>query len=79
MNVLLFGITKEIVGDSPLHISVESNVKNVRQLRSFLLKEYPKLQELSSLAIAVNNKYAQEDDNITIDDEIALIPPVSGG
>lgn len=79
MNILLFGITREIVGDASLYISAEEKIKTVQQLRFFLMKQYPALKKLSSLAIAVNNKYAQEEDNITIDDEIALIPPVSGG
>lgn len=79
MNILLFGITREIVGDASLYISAEEKIKTVQQLRLFLMEQYPALKKLSSLAIAVNNKYAQKEDNITIDDEIALIPPVSGG
>ncbi|MCM5661983.1 molybdopterin converting factor subunit 1 [Galbibacter mesophilus] len=79
MNVLLFGITKEIIGSDTLYISVKDNVKDVKSLKSFLNDKYPELKKLSSIAVAVNNKYAKEEDRITIDDEIALIPPVSGG
>ncbi|MEX0314736.1 MAG: MoaD/ThiS family protein, partial [Allomuricauda sp.] len=32
-----------------------------------------------SLAIAVNNNYATDEESIDSYDEIALIPPVSGG
>jgi len=42
-------------------------------------KAYPELGKLSSLAIAVNNSYAQDEEEINSYDEIALIPPVSGG
>lgn len=49
----------------------------------YLMKElvinYPKLSELNSIALAVNGEYAQSDTILKISDEIALIPPVSGG
>lgn len=84
MTILLFGITKDIVGSSTLSIPSSSEFgsrgpKTVKDLRNHLEKMYPGLKKLSSLAIAVNNNYA--DDTIIIDnfDEIALIPPVSGG
>jgi len=37
------------------------------------------LQELSSLAVALNKKYATEEMELSQNDEIAIIPPVSGG
>ncbi|MEL4306652.1 molybdopterin converting factor subunit 1 [Joostella sp. CR20] len=79
MNVLLFGITREIVGSDTLYIATDEKIQTVAQLKSFLAEKYPQLNKLSSLAIAVNSKYAKPEDKITIDDEIALIPPVSGG
>ena len=84
MNILLFGVTKDIVGSPSLSIPSSSFTnrqlpKNVGQLRDFLEKAYPRLGELSSLAIAVNNTYAEDTDEINSFDEIALIPPVSGG
>ncbi len=84
MTILLFGVTKDIVGSPSLSIPTASVTgrsipKTVRELRSFLNKSYPELGKLSSLAIAVNNSYAQDDDQINSYDEIALIPPVSGG
>jgi len=84
MNILLFGVTKDIVGSSSLSIPVANisginTLKTVGALKEYLGNTYPDLKKLSSLAIAVNNNYA--DDNTAIDtyDEIALIPPVSGG
>ncbi|MFD2585606.1 MoaD/ThiS family protein [Croceitalea marina] len=84
MTILLFGVTKDIVGSPSLSIPTASVTgrsipKTVRELRSFLNKSYPELGKLSSLAIAVNNSYAQDDEQINSYDEIALIPPVSGG
>ena len=84
MTILLFGVTKDIVGSPSLSIPTASITgrsvpKTVKELRAFLGKTYPELSKLSSLAIAVNNSYAQDDEQINSYDEIALIPPVSGG
>ena len=84
MTILLFGITKDIVGSSTLSIPSSSEFgsrgpKTVKDLRNYLNKIYPDLKKLSSLAVAVNNSYATDDVIIDNFDEIALIPPVSGG
>ncbi|WP_335964911.1 MoaD/ThiS family protein [Galbibacter sp. PAP.153] len=79
MQVLLFGITKEIIGEEVLKIPSDAVIENVSELKSFLMKKYPALANLSSLAIAVNSHYAEDGALVTIDDEVALIPPVSGG
>ncbi|GMN05219.1 hypothetical protein MTsPCn5_06070 [Croceitalea sp. MTPC5] len=84
MTILLFGVTKDIVGSPSLSIPTTSITgksipKTVKELRVFLGNAYPELNKLSSLAIAVNNNYAHDDNEINSYDEIALIPPVSGG
>lgn len=76
-KVKAFGITKDILGHRELVIDLESN--NVDDLRDTLNERYPGLQALKSLFIAVNNKYAEEGQELNEHDEIALIPPVSGG
>jgi molybdopterin converting factor small subunit len=48
-------------------------------LRNQLISAYPQLRDLRSLFIAVNLKYANDEALLTENDEIALIPPVSGG
>ena len=84
MTILLFGGTKDIVGSPALSIptssvSGKSIPKTVKELKAFLGNTYPELNKLSSLAVAVNNNYAKDGDTINSYDEIALIPPVSGG
>ncbi|WP_338039356.1 MoaD/ThiS family protein [Maribacter litopenaei] len=34
---------------------------------------------MSSLAVAVNSEYAEDDVQLKSNDEVAIIPPVSGG
>ncbi len=81
MTILLFGIAKDIVGTSSLKLPVSNTMEleTVGQLKAHLQNNYPGLANLSSLAIAVNSRYAKEEDTINSYDEIALIPPVSGG
>ncbi|QQL50737.1 molybdopterin converting factor subunit 1 [Mucilaginibacter ginkgonis] len=79
MQILLFGITKDIVGQSQLTLPEGETVGNVSQLKTWLCKQYPEFNNLSSLAIAVNSEYADDDTLIDSQSEVALIPPVSGG
>jgi sulfur-carrier protein len=76
-KVKAFGITKEILGGKELVVEVDG--QTVAALRDTLTKKYPDLIGLRSLLIAVNNAYAEETSSLQETDEIALIPPVSGG
>jgi molybdopterin synthase sulfur carrier subunit len=76
-RVKAFGITKDILGGKEMVI--EAPGMTVADLRAALNDKYPKLAALRSLFIAVNNSYADETAVVNEGDEIALIPPVSGG
>lgn len=76
-KVKAFGITKDIVGGK--ETIIEAQGSTVGELRAELVKKFPRMEGLRSLFIAVNSSYALESAIITENDEIALIPPVSGG
>lgn len=76
-QILAFGIAREIVGDPS--IELEPEITSVGQLRQALANKYPALGEQITFMIAVNNDYASDDLKINENDEIAIIPPVSGG
>ena len=78
LNLLLFGITKDIVGQSKLTHEVPE-AATVPQLIDSLKQSYPEFENLSSMMVAVNNEYGQPHQVLHENDEIALIPPVSGG
>ncbi len=78
INILAFGIAKDIFGGPSVSVEL-GNDANVSNLKYALEKEYPKLKQLASYMIAVNNEYALPGDGIHSNDEIAIIPPVSGG
>lgn len=78
VNVLAFGIVKEIFGNSAIEVDINTTA-TVEELKIHLEEKYPRLKQLASYMVAVNNEYAQQEQLIEIKDEIAIIPPVSGG
>jgi molybdopterin converting factor subunit 1 len=78
VNILLFGITKDLVGKQKFHLQLPEAI-TIADFKKLLNKKYPELVELDSLAIAVNSEYATDEIVLKPNDEIALIPPVSGG
>jgi molybdopterin converting factor subunit 1 len=78
IKVLAFGIAKDIFGGSSVAVDL-ANDSTVYNLQYVLEQQYPKLQQLKSYMLAVNNEYALPGDTIHERDEIAVIPPVSGG
>ena len=72
-----FGITRDIVGGREMLFEAEGGT--VGSLRAALKRRYPALLDIKSLMIAVNSAYAEDELAIGEADEIALIPPVSGG
>lgn len=76
-RIKAFGITKDLLGGRETFIEIKG--ETVAELRAALNERYPQLLGLRSLFIAVNNDYADEDILLNPSDEIALIPPVSGG
>jgi molybdopterin synthase sulfur carrier subunit len=52
---------------------------DVQTILQKLKLDYPRLTSIKSLLVAVNSEYAEADLSLKESDEIALIPPVSGG
>ena len=79
IKVRLFAILREVVGEREITITVPSGV-TVSYLNNEILKKYPQLKSLSNKFVtSVNCKVTTGDTIITSTDEIALLPPVSGG
>lgn len=76
-KIKAFGITKDIIGGKETVVEMEGST--VGELRQYLIAKYPQLTGLRSLFIAVNHNYAEDTLRLSEADEIALIPPVSGG
>ena len=61
----------------------DKNITDVKTLKEFLLKKYPKLNQYMKkddfICVAINLEYITNNKPINSEDEIALFPPVSGG
>jgi molybdopterin synthase sulfur carrier subunit len=78
VKILAFGIAKEILGGSTVSLELIEGCR-AEELKAILQQVYPGLKQLTSFALAVNSAYATPDAVINAADEIAIIPPVSGG
>src|SRR5450432_1522130 len=79
VRVLFFGMLKDAAGKSSDEIEIEDGA-SVRDLLAHCEARIPRLKEaMGSLAVAVNRQYAGPDTKLKAGDEVALLPPVSGG
>ena len=78
IKILFFGISSDLVGLSNLDFEVDKAL-TVKKLKILLKKKYVNLKNLDVYAIAVNENYAIDDLVLKENDEVAIIPPVSGG
>ena len=79
ITVLSFAACHEIIGKREVEIELTDKATVGSALR-YLINLYPALNGLqNSLAIAVNAEYVDGAKELKAGDEIALIPPVSGG
>jgi molybdopterin converting factor subunit 1 len=77
--VRCFAAVREIVGVGELIVDLPEGAALI-QLISQLGSQFPRLQALTgSLLFSVNREYASTDKRLAAGDEVALIPPVSGG
>jgi molybdopterin converting factor subunit 1 len=79
VDVKLFAIVRDIVGKDELSISLEEESRAISVLDK-LGQEFPRLAEWKShLRLAVNSEYVTREQVLKHRDEVAIIPPVSGG
>jgi molybdopterin converting factor subunit 1 len=68
-----------MLGTSSMIVEVEHGARVADVVRQ-VCQDHPRLRELaSSLLVAVNTEYVSQDATLRDGDEVALIPPVSGG
>ena len=79
IRVRLFARPREICGTDALQIELDAPA-DVRQCFAALSARYPAMEPLRErLMVAVNEEYAGWDAPLQDGDEVAFIPPVSGG
>ena len=80
VKLLMFAGCREAVGRKELEIELPETVSTASEAMEVVLSRFPQLQGISkSAAVAVNAEYVAGDAPVADGDEIAIIPPVSGG
>jgi MoaE-MoaD fusion protein len=79
VRVLFFGTLKEMLGRSSDELELPQGA-TLADLLSRYGAESPKLKQfLPSIALSINEEYAAPSSRLKPGDEVALLPPVSGG
>lgn len=78
-TLLTFGIAREITGTSSLVLELPAPL-TLGELREKLEEKFPSFLKLKNYFIAKNQEYVRDESVLfNPEDEIAIIPPVSGG
>lgn len=79
VRVLFFGILRELVGKGSDDIDLPDGAL-MRDVIAHYEAQIPVLRSsMPSLALAVNQQYAGPETQLKANDEVAMLPPVSGG
>ena len=83
MNILYFSWIKDKLGKTKENIAIDENINSVDELITFLKSKDETYKEvfkdISSIRVSINMETANIDDPISINDEIAFFPPMTGG
>lgn len=81
VNILFFAKSRELSGINSAQITVLSQCSFTHLLEN-ILQQYPSLSVISeNIILALNEDYLSKDSDVNLQDgdEIAVIPPISGG
>ncbi|WP_068501808.1 molybdopterin converting factor subunit 1 [Paenibacillus kribbensis] len=79
-HIQVFAGLAEQMGGPMITVSTEQETMTVIALKSLLSERFPEAAaQLQSAFVARNQAYVAPEELISIHDEIAIIPPVSGG
>lgn len=77
IRVLPFGVLKEYLGSDPFVLDLPDGA-SVASLLAHLGTQAPAIESLG-IAVSINAEYADRNQVLREDDEVGLLPPVSGG
>lgn len=81
INILFFALARELVGQESIELSVSKN-STTKTVLNIVLGRYPRLTQLAESSIfAVNQEFIDQGTELQLSagDEVAFIPPISGG
>ncbi len=78
--VKLFAMVREVVGFDEISVTLPEHDCSIAALRARLVADYPALEPfLPFCQVAVNQEIAADEQLLSVTDEVAVLPPFSGG
>jgi molybdopterin converting factor subunit 1 len=77
-TILFFGRLQDAIGTRTLEAALPAEVRDTESLRAWLGGDHPALRD-ASVRIAVNAELSPGNAPVADGDEIAFLPPMSGG
>jgi molybdopterin converting factor subunit 1 len=79
IKVLFFGAAADRAGTRETELRIEDGV-TLAEIWRLIVERHPGLAPMrDTLAFAVNGEYVRGEAGVSPDDEVAILPPVSGG
>ncbi len=79
LSIKLFASLRQAMNSDKIVIDIDNEI-TVSQMKKIIFETFPNLKKLNvPFLVAVNRKFAKDSSVIKSKDEVALIPPVSGG
>ena len=75
IKILFFGILTDIAKTDTMELE---NINSISELKEKLFSDFPELKA-QNFQISVNKKFIKDDLKLNSNDEIALLPPFTGG
>ena len=75
INLLFFGVLTDVVGQNKIELEEMQDLQSVKQ---YVMKEFPKVMEYSHI-ISVNREIIGDNKDLQDGDEVAFLPPFTGG
>ena len=80
VTVLYFAFIHEITRKKEEIMELSTNT-SIKELISIILTRYPNIKNIKNIKISVNYRIVNSNSNLILKnaDEVALLPPISGG
>lgn len=78
VKLIAYGIAKDILKTNSMDFEVAEGA-SIQDVKQSLVAQFPEFEKLQSLKFAVNEDYQPDGFTLNANDEVVIIPPVSGG
>ncbi len=79
LSIKLFASLRQAMRSDEIKIDIDNEI-TVSQMKKIVFETFPNLKKLNiPFFVAVNYKFAKDSSIIKPKDDVALIPPISGG